>query len=560
MTRFRAALLAASLVCGMSSPGFAQSVGVTAAVNQSAKGTQPNSAVRTIAIGDSVIYNERVETDARGLVQILLADGTTFTVGPNSALVIDSFVYNPEANTAQVAATLTKGVFRFIGGATSKTEDGVALKTPVGTVGIRGGVTDINLSPKPGTPIHIDMIFGNEVTLQNGGEMLGRLYQAGYSLALGTDGSIGVQKTPAAWSSDIQSAFAGSPGSNGGAANPPSDGEVAQSGVPDANSSQSLADNTPPLLAPPPPTADEIETLLLAAATYAQTRDYLVDHVHQPPGEPTTRQGFAAGMVQVSGDFTDIGFINGFAPLWTTSGGTDLNPKYATVTLDQDGRPVAAVFDVSAGCSGACGLLYSATGTTGTGTIYGGGPTLPFPASGELRAHNDAVLPAGVDYCSCAFLDWGLWSTQASVHVTPFTLDIGIDRGAWVVGDLTSADQLADLSTTTATFDGHAIGTAVDHVFDGQSALVAGDMAMQWSFATRQGTIDITDFDGRDFSGALAMPDGSQTFAGTLGGDGFGRTQGGFVNDGSVLAQGVIGDFTVTDGDWAGVGVFMGQR
>ena len=117
-------------------------------------------------------------------MQLLLADGTTFTVGPNSSLVIDSFVYDPAAGTAQVAATLTKGVLRFIGAATSKTPDGVAITTPVGVVGIRGGVTDINMNPPAGIPPHISMIFGNSVTLTNGGQLLGRLFEAGYSLAL----------------------------------------------------------------------------------------------------------------------------------------------------------------------------------------------------------------------------------------------------------------------------------------------------------------------------------------------------------------------------------------
>ena len=149
-------------------------------------------------------------------MQLLLADGTTFTVGPNSSLVIDSFVYDPDAGTAQVAATLTKGVLRFIGAATSKTPDGVAITTPVGVVGIRGGVTDINMNPPAGIPPHISMIFGNSVTLSSGGELLGRLFEAGYSLAL-NGGDIDTLKTPAEWASAIQQALSSNPGQTGGA-------------------------------------------------------------------------------------------------------------------------------------------------------------------------------------------------------------------------------------------------------------------------------------------------------------------------------------------------------
>ena len=194
MTALRALVPALALLLA-AAPAAAQDVGVAAAVNQSALSVQPNTVVRTIGLGDNVIYNERIDTNNDGLVQLLLADGTTFTVGPNSSLVIDSFVYDPAAGTAQVAATLTKGVLRFIGAATSKTPDGVAITTPVGVVGIRGGVTDINMNPPAGIPPHISMIFGNSVTLTSGGQLLGRLFEAGYSLAL-MDGNIDTLQDP----------------------------------------------------------------------------------------------------------------------------------------------------------------------------------------------------------------------------------------------------------------------------------------------------------------------------------------------------------------------------
>ena len=100
-------LLAATAIAllGLAAPALAETnVGVTAAVNQSAKGIV-GSTVRTISLGDRVVFNERIQTGGEGLVQVLLADGTTFMVGPNSDLVIDSFVYDPNAGTAQVTAS-----------------------------------------------------------------------------------------------------------------------------------------------------------------------------------------------------------------------------------------------------------------------------------------------------------------------------------------------------------------------------------------------------------------------------------------------------------------------
>ncbi len=125
-------------------------VGVAAAVNQSAEGEAPGAGKRTLTLGDSVIHNEHVVTGPDGLVNILLVDGTSFTVGANSDLTIDSFVYDPDAGTATVVATLAKGALRFIGGRTSKT-GGATINTPVGTVGIRGGVGDFSIGQGDGS-------------------------------------------------------------------------------------------------------------------------------------------------------------------------------------------------------------------------------------------------------------------------------------------------------------------------------------------------------------------------------------------------------------------------
>lgn len=213
-TVFVAAFLVAT---SLAAPAPAQQVGVAAAVNQSAVGTPPTQKPRTMVLGASVIHNEKIETNSIGLLQILLADGTSFTVGPNSAMSIDSFVYDPDANTAKVVATLAKGTFRFIGGRTSKSPDGATINTPVGTVGIRGGIGDFDFSHRNGTPSHIDMLFGNSITLTQGGRQLGRLYAAGYSIALGAGGAAGVIKTPPGWTQALQRLLSGAdrPGRRG---------------------------------------------------------------------------------------------------------------------------------------------------------------------------------------------------------------------------------------------------------------------------------------------------------------------------------------------------------
>ena len=138
--RLSTLLLASASVAALSlawvpSPALAEKVGVTSAVNPDAY-----SDGAPVKIGASVFYNQRINTDGSGLVQVLLVDGSTFTVGPGSDLVIDKFVYDPKKNKGEVVATFSKGMLRFVGGKISKNEGGVKINTPTGALAIRGGM------------------------------------------------------------------------------------------------------------------------------------------------------------------------------------------------------------------------------------------------------------------------------------------------------------------------------------------------------------------------------------------------------------------------------------
>jgi hypothetical protein len=109
-------------------------------VKPEANSTPPGGDTRTLKIGKSVVYNERIDTSASGVVQVLLLDGSTFTVGPGSSLVIDKFVYNPASGKGSLVATFSKGALRFVGGKLSKQEHGIAVKTPAGAITVRGAI------------------------------------------------------------------------------------------------------------------------------------------------------------------------------------------------------------------------------------------------------------------------------------------------------------------------------------------------------------------------------------------------------------------------------------
>jgi trimeric autotransporter adhesin len=250
--------LAASvaMLVSAASPGHAEAnvAGVTAAVNPTASALEPSGKRKLISLGDPVVRDQRIETGPEGLVQILLADGTSFTVGPNSSIVIDSFVYDPEKQTASLAATMTKGALRFIGGKASKASGDVTINTPIGTAGIRGAVVDINLDGKTADgqiiPPHVSLVFGKQVELNSRGSSE-RVFRPGFSIVGGSGGN-SVKRTPPLWVSSLQQYLAGRPGLTGGAQTVPTDNSVRNSPVASNNSQQPPAKNSIPVPQPRP--------------------------------------------------------------------------------------------------------------------------------------------------------------------------------------------------------------------------------------------------------------------------------------------------------------------
>lgn len=116
----------------------ADTVGTAAAVRPASTGTPPGGSARTLQIGTGIVSKERIQTTGTGSLQVMFNDKSTLTIGPNSNLVIDDFVYNPGAGGGKFAASLTKGALRFVGGQISHTT-GVTINTPVASLGIRGG-------------------------------------------------------------------------------------------------------------------------------------------------------------------------------------------------------------------------------------------------------------------------------------------------------------------------------------------------------------------------------------------------------------------------------------
>jgi hypothetical protein len=84
-----------------------------------------------------VFSEQRVKTDRDANTRLRFLDATELTVGGNSNVLLDRFVYDPDSGAGEAAITFGKGVFRFVTGRI-RTKEAVTLKTPTATIAIRG--------------------------------------------------------------------------------------------------------------------------------------------------------------------------------------------------------------------------------------------------------------------------------------------------------------------------------------------------------------------------------------------------------------------------------------
>jgi hypothetical protein len=117
----------------------AEATGTAVAVDVDAR-AEFGDDVRVLVAGDGLKIGETVVTDARGLVQIKFSDETELVVGPNSELLLEDYLLRNDGSVGKLAINALSGSFRFVTGQSNK--DDYSIKTPTGTIGIRGTAFD----------------------------------------------------------------------------------------------------------------------------------------------------------------------------------------------------------------------------------------------------------------------------------------------------------------------------------------------------------------------------------------------------------------------------------
>jgi hypothetical protein len=145
--------------------------------------------LRVLELQDDVYHNELIETEEESAPKLVFLDETTLTLGPDSSVVLDSFVYDPDPSQAAFVMTATKGIFRFASGKLPK--NSYRLHTPAATIGIRGTVLAFSIAPAEGdhgeAVVRIAMEEGAATIAGCRGDSL--LLEAGQSVELAWDPS-----------------------------------------------------------------------------------------------------------------------------------------------------------------------------------------------------------------------------------------------------------------------------------------------------------------------------------------------------------------------------------
>lgn len=167
-------LLPAVLLCAALPARALVDIGVAAAVRGKVAATAPGAAGRVVETGKPVYQNDKVSTGADSKLQILLLDESGFTVGPNSEMTLDEFVFDPATADGKVAASVKKGSFRFVTGKVAR-KDGSRMKvaTPVATIGIRGTMVGGSVGDGEATIVLLGPGQGNNADEKGGAITVG---------------------------------------------------------------------------------------------------------------------------------------------------------------------------------------------------------------------------------------------------------------------------------------------------------------------------------------------------------------------------------------------------
>jgi len=117
-------------------PGAASAAGIATVVDVVNEGyrTPPGADEITAKSADELVQNEALRTEQESTIAVKFVDGSELSVEQSSEMVLSDYVYDGSASSGLI--NLNTGLFHFT--SNGNNDQGVRLRTPVATIGVRG--------------------------------------------------------------------------------------------------------------------------------------------------------------------------------------------------------------------------------------------------------------------------------------------------------------------------------------------------------------------------------------------------------------------------------------
>jgi len=107
-----------------------------------------NNATVAAKPGQVVFANDALRTGGDGSVGITLMDDTRLSLGPNSEVRLERYVYAPAEGGFGMVLNFVRGVAAYVSGRIAKlAPDSIRLETPAAIVGVRGTTVAVRVDP-----------------------------------------------------------------------------------------------------------------------------------------------------------------------------------------------------------------------------------------------------------------------------------------------------------------------------------------------------------------------------------------------------------------------------
>ncbi len=140
MTNAGIGSVAVALLIASGSPALAQpsGAGTVKVISGSVFIVRDGGAVPA-KLGQAVFETDALRTGADGKVGVTLKDDTRVSLGPNSEVRLQRFVYSPAEGSLGLVLQFVRGAAAYVSGRIAKlAPDSIRLETPAAIVGVRG--------------------------------------------------------------------------------------------------------------------------------------------------------------------------------------------------------------------------------------------------------------------------------------------------------------------------------------------------------------------------------------------------------------------------------------